>query len=94
LEPGWKPCSSSNASLVREIALEPTTKDQRKMADKLVELLAIEPMLCATGGTLIVAGILLTFFESVWRRGRTGLVLVAMGAVLLIVAALTTQQPA
>lgn len=64
------------------------------MADKMLELLTIGRMLCAAGGALILAGILLTFFEFIRPSGRAGLVLVAMGAVLLIVAALTTRQPA
>jgi hypothetical protein len=62
------------------------------MADKMVELLKIGPMLSAAGGALVLAGILLTVFEAMRPRGRAGLVLAAMGAVLLIVAALTTQQ--
>jgi len=62
------------------------------MADKMVELLKIGPMLSAAGGVLVLAGILLTVFEVMRPRGRAGLVLAAMGTVLLIVAALTTQQ--
>ena len=64
------------------------------MADKMLEFLSVARMLCAAGGALILAGILLTFFESIRPTGRAGLVLAAMGAVLLIVAALTMQQPA
>jgi hypothetical protein len=64
------------------------------MADKLAALLTIGPMLCAAGGVLILAGILLTILESIWPRGRAGLVLVVIGAILLIVAALTIQRPA
>lgn len=63
------------------------------MADKMVSLLTIGPMLCTAGGVLVLAGIVLTFFETMRYRGRAGLVLVAVGAVLLIVAAVTTQQP-
>jgi hypothetical protein len=63
------------------------------MASKMLELLTVGRMLCAGGGVLIAAGIVLTFLESLRLRGRAGVVLVAMGAVLLIVAAFTVQQP-
>lgn len=59
----------------------------------MLELLTVERMLCAAGGALILAGILLTFFEWIRPTSRAGLVLSAMGAILLIVAALTMQHP-
>lgn len=84
------------------------------MPADLMAILHVGPMLCAAGGLLIVAGILLTMYEAVRRprtinvtrdfeeriaagevrtlqvsTGRSGLVLVAVGALLLVVAAAT-----
>ena len=80
-------------------------------------LLHVGPMLCAAGGLLIVAGILVTIYEAVRQprtinvshdfeeriaagevhslrvsTARSGLLLVAIGALLLIVAAVTQTQ--
>jgi uncharacterized membrane protein YeaQ/YmgE (transglycosylase-associated protein family) len=52
----------------------------------------IGPMLCAAGGALVLADVLLAVFEAMRTGGRANLVQAVMGAVLLIVAALTTQQ--
>lgn len=74
------------------MSVETQRRKTKEMADKMVELLKIGPMLCAAGGALVLAGILLTIYESLRPRGRAGLALAAMGAVLLIVAALTAQE--